>query len=112
MPFFMHQWKYKDPQVRAMVTHPQDRAEIVRDAIEAFQGKLHSFFFCFGDYDGMCITEFPDNKTALASLVSIVGSAGLSSIKTTVLIRQEEAKAAMMLAHDVVAPYRPPSGTT
>ncbi len=112
MPFFMHQWKYKDPEVRAMVTHPQDRADIVRDAIEAFRGKLHNFFFCFGDYDGMCITEFPDNKTALASLVSIVGSAGLSSIKTTVLIRQEEAKAAMMLAHDVVAPYTPPSGTT
>jgi uncharacterized protein with GYD domain len=110
MPFFMHQWTYKDPQVRAMVTHPQDRAEIVRDAIETFGGKLHSFFFSFGGYDGMCITEFPDNKTALASLMSIVGSGGLSTIKTTVLVTQEEAKAAMMLAHDLVAPYTPPSG--
>jgi uncharacterized protein with GYD domain len=112
MPFFMHQWTYKDPEVKAMVQRPQDRAETVRDAIEVFGGKLHSFFFCFGDYDGMCITEFPDNKTALASLMSIVGSGGLSTIKTTVLVTQEEAKAAMMLAHDLVAPYTPPSGMT
>ena len=110
MPFFMHQWTYKDAQVKAMVQRPQDRAETVRDAVEVFGGKLHSFFFCFGDYDGMCITEFPDNKTALASLMSIIGPGGLSALRTTVLVTQEEAKAAMMLAHDLVVSYTPPSG--
>jgi uncharacterized protein with GYD domain len=112
MPFFMHQWTYKDLQVRAMVTHPQDRAETVRVAIEAFGGSLHSFFFCFGDYDGMCITDFPDSKTALASLMSIVGAAGLSALKTTVLVTQDEAKAAMQLAHRVLTPYAPPDAET
>ena len=112
MPFFLHQWTYKDQQVRAMVTHPQDREDIVRVAVVAFGGKLHSFFFSFGDYDGMCITEFPDNKTALASLMSIIGSAGLSALKTTPLITQEEAKTAMKLANDMVAPYKPPSEIT
>ena len=112
MPLFMHQWTYKDPQVLAMITNPQDRAEAVGLAVETFGGKLHRFFFCFGDYDGMCITEFPDSETALACLMSIVGLGGLSTIKTTVLITQEEAKAAMMHAHKLVGAgaYTPPSG--
>ena len=112
MPFFMHQWTYKDSQVRAMVTHPQDRAETVRFAVEAFGGRLHSFFFCFGNYDGVCITEFPDIKTALASLMSIIGAGGLAGLKTTVLITQEEARTAMGLAHEVVSPYAPPKPET
>jgi len=92
MPFFMHQWTYKDPEVKAMVQRPQDRAETVEVAVEAFGGKLHNFFFCFGDYDGMCITEFRDSQTAMASLMSIIGAGGLSALKTTVLVTQEEAK--------------------
>jgi uncharacterized protein with GYD domain len=112
MPFYMHQWTYKDKQVRALVTHSQDREEILRVATEAFGGKLHNFFFCFGDYDGMCITEFPDSKTALASLMSIFGMGSLSALKTTVLFTHEEAKAAMTMAREAVSPYTPPDAET
>ena len=38
MPFFLHQWLYKDPAIRAMVTQPQDREEIVRLVVH---GTLH-----------------------------------------------------------------------
>jgi uncharacterized protein with GYD domain len=112
MPFFMHQWRYKDQQVRALVKYPQDREETLRVATEAFGGKLHNFFFCFGDYDGICITEFPDSKTALASLFSIFGTGSLSALKTTVLFTQEEAKAAMTMAREALSPYAPPDTQT
>ncbi len=109
MPFFLHQWLYKDPEIRAMVTQPQDREEIVRLATEAFDGKLHGFYLCFGEYDGVGISEFPDNKTALACMMSIVGQGGLATIRTTPLITTEESKEAMLLAHSVISPYQPPS---
>jgi uncharacterized protein with GYD domain len=108
MPFYLHQWSYKDPQVRAMVTTPQDREEIVSLAARAFGGRLHGFYFCFGDYDAMCISEFPDNRTAMACVMSIVGQGGLASLKTTALITKEEARDAMGDAHDKVSPYTPP----
>ena len=111
MPFYMHQWRYKDPQVRAMITHPQNREEIVRVATEAFGGKLHSFFLCFGEYDGICISEFPDQKTTLACMMSVLGQGGLIDMTTTPLLTMEESKEAMLLAQTVVSPYQPPSST-
>jgi uncharacterized protein with GYD domain len=110
MPYFMHQWRYKDPQFRAMVDKPQDRAETVKRTVEAFDGKLHRFYFAFGDYDGIAIAEFPDNKCSAACLMTIVGGGGLESVKTTVLLTTEEASEAMELAHDKISGYEPPSG--
>ena len=110
MPFFMHQWNYKDNQVLAMVSNPQNRSEVVRLATEAFGGKLHQFFFAFGQYDGVAITEFPDNETATACLMSIMGQGGVVDIVTTVLMTTEEAQSAMKKAHDVLSPYKTPSG--
>jgi uncharacterized protein with GYD domain len=109
MPFFLHQWSYKDPSVRAMVTKPQNREEIVALAAEAFGGRLHGFFFCFGDYDALCITEFPDNRTAMACVMSVVGQGGLVCLKTTPLVTEAEARDAMRDAHDTVSRYTPPA---
>lgn len=110
MPFYLHQWSYKDPAVRAMVTKPQNRDEIVALAAKAFGGRLHGFFFCFGDYDALCITEFPDNRTAMACVLSVVGQGGLACLKTTALVTQEEARNAMSDAHTTISPYSPPDG--
>jgi uncharacterized protein with GYD domain len=108
MPLYLHQWLYKDPSIRAMVTHPQDREEIVRLAIEAFDGKLHGFYMCFGEFDGVAISEFPDNKTAMACMLSIVGQGALATMRTTPLLSMEEARESMLLANTVVSPYQPP----
>lgn len=108
MPYYLHQWRYKDPAVRAMVKTPQDREEVVTLAAKAFKGRLHGFFFCFGDYDALCISEFPDNRTAMACVMSIVGQGGLECLKTTALVTQEEARNAMSDAHSKITGYSPP----
>ena len=95
-----------------MVLEPQDRAEVVRIAVQAFHGKLHSFFLCFGQYDGMAITEFPDDVTAMACMMSTAGEGGLEAINTTSLLSMEDGQRAMRLANEVVSGYRPPSGST
>jgi uncharacterized protein with GYD domain len=104
MPLFMHQWVYKDTQVKSMVTQSsdRDRENVVRIATEAFDGTLHNFYFTFGDYDGMSISEFQDNETALACLMSIIGQGRLKSVKTTVLFTNEEAQAAMKRARTIL----------
>ena len=108
MPFYLHQWSCKDPSIRGMVTKPQNRDEIVALAVEAFGGHLHGFYFCFGDYDALCITEFPDNRTAMACVMSVVGQGGLVCLKTTPLVTQQEAREAMSDAHHTVSPYVTP----
>jgi|SRR6516225_7927774 uncharacterized protein with GYD domain len=102
MPYFMHQWVYKDVEMRKMATCVRNRAEIVRVATRAFGGALHSFFFTFGEYDGISITEFPDKETAMACLMSVVGQGGLMRVRTTVLLTPEEGQEAMQKAHAVL----------
>lgn len=102
MPMFLHQWIYKSEQVDAIVTECMNREEVVRVATEAFGGKLHHFFFCFGDYDGMAISEFPDQETALACLMTIFGHGGLQRVNTTVLLSPEQSRRAVQLAWQMI----------
>ena len=102
MPFFLHQWVYKDATVRDMIVKPQDREDIVRVAAEAFNGRLLHFYLSFGEYDGVSISEFPDNQTAMACLMLVLGQGAVERIKTTPLMSQEEARGAMDRAHEVL----------
>jgi uncharacterized protein with GYD domain len=110
MTFYLHQWSYKDDETRSMIENPQDRADIVKVAIDAYGGTLHSFFFAVGAFDGIAISEFEDEETALACLMSIVGQGALASLETTVLFSQEQCDAAIEKAASIVSGYKPPSG--
>ncbi len=109
MSFYMFQWRYKEAALKAMVRHPQDRSEAARKAIEAYGGKLHHFFFSFGEYDGVAISEFPDTESATASALTIGAGGAASAIKTTVLISTKEAMGAMEKAGTVQSGYAPPA---
>jgi uncharacterized protein with GYD domain len=104
VPMYLHQWSYKDQQIKKMLQESEDinREEVVRLATEAFGGTLHSFFFCFGTYDGVAITEFPDERTALGCVMSIFGQGRLRGVHTTPLFMPAEGMKAIRKAQDVL----------
>jgi uncharacterized protein with GYD domain len=110
MPYYMTQWTYKDRQIEALVKNPHDRFTVVKRLFEDFGGKLHQFFLCFGEYDGILIAEFPDNTSATACLLTVAKAGGVENLKTTVLISPKEALKAMKQAKDAKTDYRPPAG--
>jgi uncharacterized protein with GYD domain len=99
MPVFLHQWSYKDEQVKRMISEETDRAEVVRLAVEAFGGTLHSFYYCFGEYDGIAISEFDNNETALACALAITGQGRISRVHTTTLVSAADGLRAMKQAN-------------
>lgn len=107
MPYFMHQWTYKDKHAEKMVAEPQDRQRVVRLAAESFDGELIKFFFCFGDYDGMAITKFDSNEQALACILSVFSRGELATVKTTVLIAPQEGQNAMREARGLLKDHKP-----
>ena len=110
MSFYLFQWQYKDPAIKAMVETPQDRPTELRKAVEAFHGRVHQFFFAFGEYDGISIVEFPNNESCAACAVTLVGAGGPATLRTTVLLTANEGQAAMLRAGSVSHGYRPPVG--
>ena len=60
MPLYMSQFSYKPEAMAAMINNPGDRSAKVAKHLEQVGGKLISFYFTFGEYDGICIYEAPD----------------------------------------------------
>ncbi|MEP6571732.1 MAG: GYD domain-containing protein [Gemmatimonadota bacterium] len=79
------------------------RRAAVQKIIEQAGGKLHAFYFAFGNADVCGIAEFPDASTAVGLSLAINAS-GAVSFRTTPLITPEEMDAATKKA----VKYTPP----
>jgi uncharacterized protein with GYD domain len=106
MPFYLIQVSYKDTATRTLIANPQTREDAIAKTCASLGGKLHSFFFAFGDYDVVCIAEVPDNITAAAIAMATASKGAIARYHTTVLMKPEEGLAAMKKAQK--ADYAPP----
>lgn len=101
MGFYLVQVGYKDTAVKTLIGHPQAREDVIRKACKSLGGKLHSFHFCFGEYDVVLIAEFPDNVSAAALGLDAAAGGAISKCHTTVLLTPAEGVEAMTKAKDV-----------
>jgi uncharacterized protein with GYD domain len=84
--------------VKTLLEHPQAREDVIGKACASMGGKMHAFFFCFGEYDVAMIAEFPDNVTAAGFALDSVAGGAVSRYLTTVLLTSAEGVAAMKKA--------------
>ncbi len=107
MAMYLTRFSYTPATWARMIEKPEDRREAARSYIESVGGKLHGFWYAFGERDGFNLWEAPDN-VSMASVVIAIGAGGaLSSCDTTVLLSVEETMEALKKAKSVR--YRPPS---
>ena len=108
MATYMFQFSYAVDAVKGMIAKPRSRREVAEKVIAAAGGRLLDMYFCFGDYDGVVIAEFPSNVDAAAASLATSSSGAFASAKTTVLITMDEAVQAMEKAGAASAAYTPP----
>jgi len=104
MAHYMVQFSYTREATAAFIKKPEDRSAPVRALVEKMGGRIMCFFYCFGDYDGVCIVEGTDDATCLATVMAAFSPGHLSDIKTTVLLTMEEAVEAMKKAGQATLP--------
>ena len=98
MALYMVQGTYTAEAWAAMAKNPQDRSIPVRELAQKLGGRLIGFYFCFGEYDVVVLTEMPDDNAALATSLAAVTPGHLKAIKTTRLFTVEETMEAMRKA--------------
>jgi GYD domain len=54
-------------------------------------GKLHGYWYAFGDSDGFVLFEAPDDVTAGTLLVKVASTGAFTNVSTTKLLTVEEA---------------------
>jgi len=106
MPLYLTRFSYTPETWAKLVQNPEDRRAAATQYIEAVGGKLHGFWYAFGDHDGYNLWEAPDNVAMAATAIAIGGGGALSSIQTTVLLTVEETLDALQKAASIA--YRPP----
>jgi len=106
--FYLARMKLSQQFISALVERPEDRFVKTTKFLKNIGGRLHYYFFTFGEYDIVLIYELPDNVTA-ASLSMVFCAAGTATeMETIPLLTMEEAIAAMRAASEAVGAYQPP----
>jgi uncharacterized protein with GYD domain len=106
MTMYLTRFRYTPETWARLIQNPEDRRKAARTYIESVGGKLHGFWYSFGDQDGWNLWEAPDNVSMAAVALAIGSGGALSSIETTVLLSVEEVMDALNKAKSVR--YRPP----
>jgi uncharacterized protein with GYD domain len=106
MPLYLTRFSYTPEAWGRLIGNPEDRRLAAQSYIESVGGKLHGFWYAFGEHDGYNLWEAPDNVSMAAVAMAISGGGALRSIETTVLLTVDEAMDAMRKADEVQ--YRAP----
>jgi len=109
MSIYMHQFTLTKESIKSFLSQPQNRKPAVEKLFEAAGGKCLEYFFSFGDFDVLIISEFPNEIDALAASMIINSSGTVSKVKTTTLLNIEDAMQAMEKGGTLVGTYAPPS---
>ena len=101
MSLYLTRFSYTPATWAKLIQNPEDRRAAAKEYIEGVGGKLHGFWYAFGDYDGYTLWEAPDNVSMAATALAIGAGGALSSVQTTVLLTVDETLAALKKASSI-----------
>jgi uncharacterized protein with GYD domain len=106
MPFYLTRFSYTPETWARLIKKPEDRRVAAQQYIESVGGRLHGFWYAFGEHDAYNLWEAPDNVSMAAVALAIGGGGALSSFETTVLLTVDETMDALRKADQLH--YRAP----
>lgn len=101
MRYYLMEFKFAGPAIKAMVQTPNDRTGPVRKLVEGFGGKLDSLYFILpgGQFDGIYIAEFPDEASARASAMAGLALGNVVTNQVIPLLTARDLQMVMEKAH-------------
>ena len=106
MPPYLTRFSYTPETWARLIGNPEDRGKAAQSYIESVGGKLHGFWYAFGEHDAYTLWEAPDNASLAAVALAITAGGALVSLETTVLMTVDETMDALRKAQQVG--YRAP----
>ena len=95
MAMYLTRFSYTSETWARLAKNPEDRREAAKTYIESVGGKLHGFWYAFGEFDGYTLWEAPDNVSMSAVAIALSSGGAISKCETTVLMTVEETLEAM-----------------
>ena len=92
--------------IRRFVAKPSNRAAVVRELAESLGGSLESYYWMFGQYDGVGVVEMPDSRTVAAVSLAAASSGAFTHLETHELIEAGDLAGIAERAKGIT--YQPP----
>jgi len=91
MAMYLTKFSHTPDTWARLLANPEDRRTALSPVIEAMGGKLHGYWYAFGDADGFVLFEAPDDVAAGGLLVRVASTGAFTNVSTTKLVTVEEA---------------------
>ena len=108
MAHYLYRFSFTADTVKNLMANPQDRREAAGRVFAAHGGKMLSYYWMMGEFDGLAICDFPDSMSAVAVSMTVSASGAFTRFETTPLLTMEEALAAIGTARKASGSYQPP----
>ncbi len=91
MGMYLTKFSHTPETWAGLLANPEDRRAVLGPVFEAVGGKLHGYWYAFGDADGFVLFEAPDDVMTAGLLVKVASTGAFTNVSTTKLLTVEEA---------------------
>jgi uncharacterized protein with GYD domain len=109
MAMYLSKFTHTPETWSRLLANPEDRREVLSPVIESAGGKLHGFWYAFGEADGFGLLELPDDVAAVSILAMVAATGAFTMVSTTKLLTVDEMLDALSRSGRV-SDYRVPGG--
>jgi uncharacterized protein with GYD domain len=74
------------------IKESSSRLDTARKAAEDMGGKIHDWYLLMGKYDGMFISEFPDDETIARFMLAVGAQGNVTTLTSKAFTEQEYRK--------------------
>ena len=107
MPKYALLFRLKGETIAKAMDNPSDRSAVVSRILQEAGGKLESYYWMFGEWDGLAIGELPDSMAAAATALAASSSGTFTQIATHELIPVDQINPTLARAKELRAGYQP-----
>jgi uncharacterized protein with GYD domain len=98
---FLVLFTFKGETLKAFMKKPTDRAAVVGEAAESVGGRLESYYWMLGQYDGFAVLDLPDSAAAARLAMTVSSTGAFTHLETHELFSSEQVLQLMQAAKGV-----------
>ncbi len=80
---------FKGETLKSFMKKPSDRAAVVGEAAQSVGGRLESYYWMLGQYDGLAILDMPDSAAAARLAMTVSSTGAFTHLETHELFSAE-----------------------
>jgi uncharacterized protein with GYD domain len=92
---------FKGETLKAYMKRPSDRAAAVGAAAASVGGRLESYYWMFGQHDGLAILDLPDSSAAARLAMTVSATGAFTHLETHELFSADQVQQIMQTAAGV-----------